>query len=156
MTSVVLDTYDRQLVALVQQDALMSQAELGERVSLSPAAVNRRLKRLAADGVIRGQRVEVDADALGYGLTIITEVHVESERPDRLDTLRRAFLACPQVQQCYYVAGGCDFVLVFLVRSMAQYTELTRSLFFANDNVRRFSTRVAMDRVKTGGAVPVD
>ncbi|TGR95743.1 Lrp/AsnC family transcriptional regulator, partial [Mesorhizobium sp. M2E.F.Ca.ET.209.01.1.1] len=61
----------------------------------------------------------------------------------------------PQVQQCYYVTGEADFILVVTVATMADYETLTRRLFFANNNVKRFRTFVAMDRVKVGLEVPV-
>ena len=68
----------------------------------------------------------------------------------------RSFLACPQVQQCYYVAGEFDFVLAMACRSMEQYAELTRQLFFESNNVKRFRTLVSMSNVKVGLEVPVD
>jgi Lrp/AsnC family leucine-responsive transcriptional regulator len=151
-----LDQFDLALLEAVQQDATTSQQDLGARISLSPAAVNRRLKKLAADEVIRKTVALVDPAQLGYSLTIITEVEVESERLDLLDAMKRSFLACPQVQQCYYVAGECDFVLIMLVRNMEQYTELTRTLFFENNNVKRFKTLVSMSNVKVGLQVPSD
>ncbi|TIO55284.1 MAG: Lrp/AsnC family transcriptional regulator, partial [Mesorhizobium sp.] len=61
----------------------------------------------------------------------------------------------PEVQQCYYVTGEADFILVVTVATMADYEALTRRLFFENNNVRRFRTFVAMDRVKVGLEVPV-
>ncbi|ALL71414.1 Leucine-responsive regulatory protein (plasmid) [Paraburkholderia caribensis MBA4] len=73
-----------------------------------------------------------------------------------LDAMKRTFAQCPQIQQCYYVAGEWDFVLVMTVRNMDQYTELTRQLFFSNNNVKRFKTLVSMSRVKVGLGVPVD
>jgi len=97
---------------------------------------------------------QVDPLALGYTLTVITEVEVENERLDLPDAMKRTFMACPQVQQCYYVAGACDFVLIMLVRDMAQYTQLTRELFFQSNNVKRFKTLVSMSNVKTGLQVP--
>ena len=54
------------------------------------------------------------------------------------------------------MAGECDFVLIFAVRGMAEYTRLTRKLFFENSNVKRVKTLVAMSRVKVGLTVPVD
>ncbi|OLF52887.1 Lrp/AsnC family transcriptional regulator [Pseudomonas chlororaphis] len=150
-----LDTYDLKLLAELQRDARTPQSELGLRVNLSTAAVNRRLKRLADEGVIERYSAIVAPQALGYELSIIVEVEVESERIDQLDALKRSFQACPQVQQCYYVAGECDFVLIFAVRNMAQYNELTRELFFENNNVKRFKTLVAMSRVKVGLDVPI-
>ncbi|HCL3145395.1 TPA: Lrp/AsnC family transcriptional regulator [Pseudomonas aeruginosa] len=149
-----LDQFDIALLEAVQQDATTSQLDLGAQVNLSAAAVNRRLKKMNADGVIRKTVALVDPASLGYALTVITEVEVESERLDLLDAMRRAFLACPQVQQCYYVAGECDFVLIMLVKNMEQYTQLTRELFFESNNVKRFKTLVSMSNYKQGLTVP--
>lgn len=149
-----LDSFDRALLDAVQRDASTSQIDLGVQVNLSSAAVNRRLKKLTQDGVIQRTVAQVDPLALGYTLTVITEVEVENERLDLLDAMKRTFMACPQVQQCYYVAGACDFVLIMLVRDMAQYTQLTRELFFQSNNVKRFKTLVSMSNVKTGLQVP--
>jgi len=151
-----LDDYDRVLLAAIQDDARKPQSVLGEQANLSTAAVNRRLKLMAQAGVIEGVSARINPKVVGYGLTIIVEVMVESERPDLLDALQRSFKACPQVQQCYYVAGECDFVLVLLVRDMEQYVALTRSLFQDSGNVKAFKTLVAMDRIKAGMGVPID
>ena len=151
-----LDSYDRILLAALQEDARIAQSELGERASLSTAAVNRRLKLLSRGGVVERYTATINPSALGYSLTIVAEVKVESERADLLDAMRRSFEACPQVQQCYYVAGDCDFVLILLVRNMEQYVGLTRELFFGSNNVKSFKTLVAMNRIKTGNAVPLD
>ncbi|MEX3776545.1 Lrp/AsnC family transcriptional regulator [Pseudomonas sp. MYb118] len=151
-----LDQFDRAILREVQQDANLSQIELGERVNLSSAAVNRRLKNLAAEGVIQKTVAQVHAATLGYGVTVIAEVAVESERLEWLDAMKQTFLQCPQVQQCYYVAGEFDFVLIMLVRDMEHYTQLTRELFFESNNVKRFRTLVSMSTIKTGMTVPVD
>lgn len=129
---------------------------MGERADLSTPAVNRRLKLLSGTGVIERYTACINPKAVGYHLIIVVEVKVESERADLLDEMQRSFKACPQIQQCYYVAGDCDFVLIFLVRDMEQYVELTRGLFRDNNNVKAFKTLVAMDRVKVGMSVPVD
>lgn len=150
-----LDNIDLQLLDLVQTNSRLSQAELGERVHLSAAAVNRRLKRLVDDGVIVKFGAILAAPALGHPLTIVAEVETESELIDLLDAMKLAFRSCPQVQQCYYVTGEWDFILVFSVQDMAQYTALTRQLFFKSNNVKRFRTLVAMDVIKAGLDVPI-
>lgn len=151
-----LDNYDRVLLAALQEDGRVPQSELGRRAHLSTAAVNRRLKLLESAGVIERFSAHLNPKELGYDLTVLVEVKVENERADLLDEMQRRFAACPQVQQCYYVAGEWDFLLIFLVRSMDQYVELTRKLFFETGNVKSFNTLVAMNRVKTGNTVPVD
>jgi DNA-binding Lrp family transcriptional regulator len=154
MTS-TLDNFDLQLLAEVQQDARLSQAELGGRVNLSTAAVNRRLKRLADDGVIKRYTAEIEPSAVGYPLTIIAGVEAESERVDLLDEMKRVFASWPEVQQCYYVTGDWDFILIFAVTDMEHYNRLTRDLFFTGNNVKRFKTFVAMSRVKAGLSLPI-
>jgi Lrp/AsnC family leucine-responsive transcriptional regulator len=153
--AVDLDSYDKKILAEVQENSRVPQSELGERVNLSAAAVNRRLKRLVDERVIEKYTAVVAPNAVGHGLTIVVNVEVESEQIDLLDAMKRTFEACPQIQQCYYVAGEWDFVLILIVRDMDQYNALTRSLFFGNNNVKRFKTLVAMDRVKVGLDVPI-
>lgn len=151
-----LDHYDRVLLAAIQEDARTPQSALGERANLSTAAVNRRLRILADEGVIERYTACINPKAVGYGLTIVVEVKAEHERADLHDEMRQGFKDCPQVQQCYYVTGDCDFVLILLVRDMDQYVELTRRLFHGNNNVKTYKTLVVMDRVKTGMQVAID
>jgi len=155
MTSSPLDAIDLRLLELIQIDSRMSQSELGERVHLSTAAVNRRLKRLRDDGVIRRYGAVLAPAALGHPLSIVAEVEVESERIDLLDAMKQSFRNCPQVQQCYYVTGEWDFILILVVQDMVQYTALSRKLFFQSNNVKRFRTLVTMDPVKVSLDVPV-
>ncbi len=150
-----LDNVDLRILELVQMDSRMSQSELGDKVHLSTAAINRRLKRLVADGIIRKHGAVLNAAVLGHPLTIITAVETESERIDLLDAMKAMFKDCPQVQQCYYVTGEWDFILIFSVQDMAQYTALSRQLFFLSNNVKRFRTSVAMDTVKASLDVPI-
>lgn len=149
------DSFDRAILALLQQDNRMPQRLIAEQVGLSAPAVQRRVQRLEANGVIAANVAIVDPAALGRPITILVEVEVANESGERIDDLKRRFLAAPEVQQCYYVTGEVDFMLVVTVPTMADYEEMTRRLFFADENVRKFRTFVTMDRVKTGTHIPV-
>lgn len=150
-----LDEFDLKILAILQCDNTTPQREIGEAISLSAPAVQRRIKRMAEGGVISANVAVIDPEKVGRPITVIVEIAVESERVDLLDAAKASFAAAPEVQQCYYVTGEADFVLVVTVASMAEYEALTRRLFFANPNIRRFRTLVAMDRVKAGLTVPV-
>jgi DNA-binding Lrp family transcriptional regulator len=150
-----LDDYDKILLRHLQADASLSQQELGKIAHLSTAAVNRRLKLLQQAGVITHYSASLNPKALGCDLTVIVEVMVNDERLDLLEAMQRQFQRCEHVQQCYYIAGGCDFVLIFLVADMEQYVSLAHQLFHANSNVKSFKTLVAMNRVKTSMDVPI-
>jgi DNA-binding Lrp family transcriptional regulator len=88
-------------------------------------------------------------------MSFIVGVEMERERADMLDAFRREARADPNVQQCYYVTGAADFVLVVVARDMADFEAFTRRLLFDNPNIRRFTTNVVMARDKVGLVVPV-
>jgi Lrp/AsnC family leucine-responsive transcriptional regulator len=143
-----LDAFDLKLLDLIQRNNQLPIRELAEHVSLSLPAVAKRLQRLRKAGVIAADISVLSPELTGVSTTIIVNVSVENEAVEQLDEIRDRFLRCPQVQQCYYVTGDIDFILIMAVRDMKDYEKLTRELFFEGGNVRRFRTFVTMDRVK--------
>lgn len=148
-----LDEFDLAILRIIQRDSTVPQRTIGERVNLSAASVQRRIRRMEQAGVISSQVAVVNPDSVGLMLTIVVEVELASETKEQIDDIKKRFLETPEIQQCYYVAGEFDFVLIVVVESMAIYEDLTRRLFFENDNVRKFRTFVSMDRVKTTQAL---
>lgn len=153
---VTLDAFDRKILAILQQDNMTPQRTIGEAVNLSAPAVQRRIKRLTEAGVISANVAVIDPAAVGQSITIFVEVEVISETSEQIESAKREFADTPEIQQCYYVTGESDFILVIVVPAMADYEALTRRLFFGNNNVKRFRTFVAMDRVKVGLGVPLE
>lgn len=150
-----LDGFDRAILVLLQKNNRMPQREIAEAVNLSPAAAQRRIRRLEESGVIQGNIAVLDPARVGQPITLLVEVEMESERAELYAAAKRAFRDAPEVQQCYYVTGEADFILVITVRTMGEYEALTRRLFFENRNVKHFRTFVAMQRVKVGLDVPL-
>ena len=156
MAKPALDAADRRILRSLQRNNMQPHREIADEVGLSVAAVARRIQRLRETKIITGDVSLVDPNAVGRPLTLVVEVTSENERLDLLDEMRNRFTECPQVQQCYYVTGEVDFILIFNVRDMDEYNALTRTLFFDAGNVRSFRTFVSMRRVKTGSAVLMD
>jgi Lrp/AsnC family leucine-responsive transcriptional regulator len=150
-----LDAFDRKILTLLQADNRVSQRDIAGTVNLSLSAVNRRIAAMEAAGVIAANVAVVDPAKVGRPITIIVEVTVESERLDLLDAVKRRIVACPQVQQVYYVTGEVDFIVILTASDMQDYVALTRELFFAEGNVKSFRTLVVMERAKVGLAVTV-
>jgi DNA-binding Lrp family transcriptional regulator len=150
-----LDRFDLAILDILQRDNSTPQRAIGEAVSLSAPAVQRRIKRMEESGVIRANVAVLDPTLLGQSITVFVEVEVISETADLIDAAKREFAATPEVQQCYYITGQADFMLVVVVASMADYEALTKRLFFQNNNVRKFRTSIAMDRVKVGMTIPL-
>ena len=151
-----LHYFDLGILAAVQANNLQPLREIARSVNLSAPAVARRLQRLRAEGVISQDVSILDAAAVGRPLTLIVEVSVESELVEKLDDVRERFLASPEIQQCYYVTGEVDFILIITLANMEEYEPLTRRLFFAGGNIKHFKTLVAMQRVKVSMSLPLN
>lgn len=150
-----LDDFDLKILEIVQCNNQIPHREISQKINLSVPSVARRLQRLRSSGVISNDCSILNMSALGTRLTIIVHVYTENEAIELLDSMRARFEACEQVQQCYYVTGDVDFILIFCCKSMSEYTGLTRVLFFAEENVKSFRTFVAMERIKVTLNIPV-
>lgn len=147
---IALDPFDLAILRRLQVNNQQPLREIAEAVHLSAASVQRRIRRLEEGGVIAAHEARIAPEAVGLSLTIIVTVELERETPADIDAAKQLFLAAPEVQQCHYVTGESDFVLVVVVAQMADYEAFTRRVLFASGNLRKFRTMVSMDRVKTG------
>lgn len=153
VTPLPLDEFDHRLLELLQRDADATLAALGDAVGLSASAVQRRIKRYRAHGLLRAVGV-LDPNVLPA--TTLATVWVTMER----DTLRAhtAFRgrmrAAPEVQQCYALAGEWDYLVILAASSVTHYREVAERLFVDEGNVRRYDTRLVFDTVKRGLALP--
>lgn len=150
-----LDNFDRALLAEVQRDSRRTAEQLSAVIGLSPAAVQRRLKRLRESGVIEREIAVLDPDAVGHRMTFIVEIEIERGGHEVITRFKQAMRALPEVQQCYYVAGDADFILIVSAENMPAYEAFTARAFQSNTHIRKFKTTVAMDTVKRGLEVSV-
>ncbi len=100
MPSIEFDKTDRKILSLLQADGRMTNAELSQRISLSPSACLRRVQRLERDGVIAGYRAEVDPERLGLGLQAFVRVQLKSHDAERIDAFARQVNDWPEVVAC--------------------------------------------------------
>lgn len=150
-----LDDADTTILRTLQKDCRIGLEQLAQECSLSVPSVQRRLKRLRESGLILKEVAVLDPSHFNYKMTFVVLVELDRESLQQLDVFRKRARNEPQVQQCYYVTGDADFILVCVARDMQDYEELTHRLFFDNSNVRRFRTSVAMDRTKIGLDLPI-
>jgi len=151
-----LDTFDRQILKLLQINSRITSEELGVQVGLSATACQRRIKKLREAKVILKEVAVIDGIAIGGYVTVIVEVILKQGNFKTINTFKQQMLKFPQVQQCYYVTGNTDFILVVIAENMLEYEKLTRELFFNNSNIEKFHSTVVMENVKVGLDVPVE
>ncbi len=143
-----MDDKDLHILRLVQENARLTAETLGERVGLSPAAVQKRLKKLKETGVIEREIAVLSPKKLDRDLTVIVEVILERENRQQLEAFKKKMRTAPSVQQCYYTTGEADFLLILSVRDIKEYEAFTQEHFFDASNISRFKTSIVMDRVK--------
>lgn len=150
-----LDHFDIAILSLLQKNNSIPQKNIGDEIGLSPAAVQRRIKKLTEKAFIQANVSVLDRHKLGQPLTLFVEVSLENEKIEYIDQAKTIFRNNPSVQQCYYVTGEADFILIIIVSSMQEYEKLTREIFFSNSNIKEFKTFVTMDIVKLGLSIPI-
>lgn len=104
-----MDSIDRQIVALLRDDARRSYQNIGQRVSLSAPAVKRRVDRLERAGVIRGYSANLDPAAFGWGTHAFVELFCEGRLSGA--AVRDAVADHPEVEGAYTIAGAPSAIL---------------------------------------------
>jgi Lrp/AsnC family leucine-responsive transcriptional regulator len=155
-TSMDLDLTDARLLAEIQLNNKASSNALGHAVGLSATAVQRRLKRLRAEGIIESDVAIVNPKAVGQNVGMVVLVSLERDRADIIDHFKQAIRTTPEVMAGYFVTGDADFVLMVTTEDMEQYESFTRNFFIGNQQIKWFKTMVVMDRVKASFALPID
>lgn len=150
-----LDRFDRQLLNLVQKNAMQTAEQMAEIVALSPSAVQRRLRRMREQGTIANYVAVIEPAHVGKPVTFIVAVQVEREGAALLDQFKKWISEQDQVQQAFYVTGEADFILVVTAPDTEAYDALMSRMVHDNPNVKRFTTNVALNTVKRGLTIPV-
>jgi Lrp/AsnC family transcriptional regulator, leucine-responsive regulatory protein len=142
-----LDKLDRELLRSLQAEGRLTNAELAQRIGLSPSACFRRLQRLEQSGVIAGYAALLDGEAIGKPTTVFIEVTLSGQGGAVLDAFERSVAACPDVLECHLMSGDFDYLLRVAVADMRDYERVHRQQIAAFPHVARIRTAFAMRAV---------
>lgn len=144
-----LDRTDRQLLKILQAEGRLTNADLAERVHLSPSACLRRLQRLEQSGVIEGYAAVLNPKAVGKPTTVFIEITLNSQRDAALDAFERAVQACPDILECHLMSGDADYLLRVAVAHTEDYERVHRKHLAAFPHVARIRSMFALRSVLT-------
>ncbi len=153
VNGITLDATDLRLLALLQQDASLSNQDLAAAAHVSPATALRRVRRLVQAGVIERRVALLSHERLGHGLSAIVEITLDRQGAEHLAAFEQRAAADPGVQQCYRVSPGPDFVLVVWCADMPAYQALVERLFTQDANVRQVKAYFSVKRAKFEPAI---
>jgi Lrp/AsnC family transcriptional regulator len=150
-----MDAVDRRIIAILQEDASLSIAEVAAQVGLSPTPCWKRIQRLEASGVLLRRVALASPEKLGLGLSVYVSI-VAGEHSDLwLGRFTRAVAEMPEVVEFYRMAGDVDYVLRVVVTDMIAYDEFYKKLISIAP-LRNVVSRFAMERIKATTALPLD
>jgi Lrp/AsnC family transcriptional regulator, leucine-responsive regulatory protein len=149
-----LDRFDRAILAVLAGDARTSIVDLAPRVGLSSTACARRLKALEERGIISGYHAAIDHKRLGYNVTVVVTITLESQREEAFDAFERAVALCPSVIRCHLMSGADDYWLLVLARDIADFEHIHKTQLSRLPRVARiqssFAIRDIVDRASPG------
>ena len=144
-----LDATDRDLLAALLEDARISQRGLAKRVGVAQGTITNRLRRLEGMGVIKGYTVLLDAESIGWTMTVITGLTIQ--KGSMID-VQQQIAADPREFAVYDVTGDYDSMVLARVRGRKDLDDLTKTVFTLQ-GVQRSFTQVVLNTVKEDGRV---
>ncbi|KAF4516655.1 hypothetical protein B566_EDAN003403 [Ephemera danica] len=142
-----LDRYDRQILAVLQEDGRISNQDLADRIGLSPSPCLRRVRALEEAGLIAGYRAVLDAKKLGLTLMALIGISMDQHTPERFAKLEAAIADIPEVLECLLITGQqSDYQLKVVVSDMDAYQNLLLN------KITRISGDISPPRYRVSGA----
>lgn len=146
-----LDRIDREILDVLAKDGRAPVTSVADRVGLSKTPCQVRIKKLEAEGYIRGYQAILDQDKLDRAHVAFVEVKLTSTTARALDAFNAAVLKLPAVEQCHMIAGGFDYLLKVRTKDITAYREVLADQISGLPHVAQTSTYVSMQVVKDRG-----
>ena len=155
MTSLIheLDTVDRQILRALTQDATRSAGALGRDLGLSQPATWRRMRKLRDAGVIKAQRLDLDKDKLGFGVTVFLGLKLATKGRVSLQDFERAVTAIPEVQTVEHVLGLYDYRLRVVARDISDFERVLRRRIMTLPGVGDVEANVLLSEERLPGPI---
>jgi Lrp/AsnC family transcriptional regulator, leucine-responsive regulatory protein len=160
MSKESLDRIDKKILAALQKQGRLSNQELADKISLSPAPCLRRVRRLEERGYIRGYVALLDDQKLGLSLIAYVNVKLEKRAVARggrfaFDDFRDAVMAWPEVVACYAMTGDSDYLMRVQAQDLAHFSDFVMKKLLKYPGVLDVRSSFALDRIKETTALPI-
>jgi Lrp/AsnC family leucine-responsive transcriptional regulator len=150
-----LDATDRRILTVLQKEGRITNADLSERVNLSPSACHRRTQRLEEEGYIAGYVALLDARRLGRPTTVFVEITLQGQADDLLDAFEREVARIPDILECHLMAGQADYLLKIMAEDTEDFARIHRQYLSRLPGVRQMHSSFALRTVVKTTALAV-
>lgn len=139
-----LDRIDINILAELQKSGRMTNAQLSDRVGLSPSPCLARVKRLEDAGYITGYGAWVDLTKLGPVQLVFASITLSDHKLTDFTKFERGVADIPEIVECHLVSGGFDYLAKFVVRSVAHYQDLIELILEKNIGVSKYFSYIVI------------
>jgi DNA-binding Lrp family transcriptional regulator len=150
-----LDRVDRRILRSLQDDGRMTNVELARRAEISAPPCLRRVRALEEAGYIRGYHADINAEALGFGVTVFAQVGLSSQAETDLKAFEALMQSWPEVRECHMLAGETDFLLRIVAVDWDAYQRFLTTRLTAAPNVTHVKSALAIRTCKSVPGVPI-
>ena len=150
-----IDAFDRKLLALLQEDAQLTNNELAEKVNLSPSQCSRRRQRLEDEGLILGYRAVLDREKLGFPLVNIVTVTLSTHNRNNAQRFRDLVARLPEVQEAHALTGEMDYFLKVVTPDLKSLSAFVNDELLPHEAVQHVKTAIVLETLKETGALPL-
>lgn len=151
-----LDKIDLKILADLQADGRMTNVDLAKRAGISAPPCLRRVRALEKAGYLKGYHADVNAEALGFGVTVFAQVGLSSQAETDLKAFEARVNTWPQVRECHMLAGETDFLLKIVAHDWDAYQRFLTTNLTAAPNVSHVKSALAIRTAKHEPGVPID
>ncbi len=151
----MLDDTDRAILQQLQEDSSITNVELAQRVELSPAGVQKRLRRLEEAGLIDRYVALVNREQAGFDLLCFVQVNLEHHDLATVKALEQAVLEMPEVLECYHIAGEADFIFKVVARNRQHLKKFLLETLMAAPGIDKMHTNLVLSDTKVTTALPL-
>jgi len=150
-----LDSIDRRILTVLQKSGRISNAELSERVHLSPSARHRRVQRLGKERDIRDSVAMVDPRKIGLPTTAFVEITLSGQADELFEAFEREVARVPEVLECHLMAGKSDYLLKVVAQDTDDFARIHRQKLARLPGVQGMQSSFALRTVFKTTALPV-
>lgn len=153
--TLMLDATDRRILAVLQKEGRITNADLSERVNLSPSACHRRVQQLEEAGYIDKYVALLNTRKMGKPTTVFVEITLQSQAEDLLDAFEREVARVPDILECHLMAGTADYLLKIIAEDTEDFARIHRQHLSRLPGVRQMQSSFALRTVVQTTALAV-
>ncbi|MBS0563009.1 MAG: Lrp/AsnC family transcriptional regulator [Proteobacteria bacterium] len=150
-----MDATDRRILAALQKNGRLTNAEISELVNLSPSACHRRVQRLESEGPIDAYVALLDARRMGRPTTVFVEITLSGQADEVLEAFEREVRRVPDVLECHLMAGTADYLLKVVAEDTDDFARIHRQYLARLPGVAQMHSSFALRTVFKTTAIPV-